>query len=150
MLSSCFSALLHRLAIRNPRLGSSALWDYLQCSCLAGRSSEERILMTTTNKGKSTTWTEHRFANNLYLDNRIMKTKKDVIPNFRNGVSRNPHLVILGAGASCAAFLKRLVFLPPTTRSFAPWFMIFTQSTRDECVLWVLRESPLTAPQLSQ
>lgn len=35
-----------------------------------------------------------------------MKTKKDVIPDFRNGVSRNPHLVILGAGASCAAFLK--------------------------------------------
>src|SRR5690606_2344685 len=26
--------------------------------------------------------------------------------DFREGVIRNPHLVILGAGASCAAFLK--------------------------------------------
>lgn len=31
---------------------------------------------------------------------------KDVIPDFRNGVCKNPHLVILGAGASCAAFLS--------------------------------------------
>lgn len=30
---------------------------------------------------------------------------KDVIPDFRNGVCKNPHLVILGAGASIAAFL---------------------------------------------
>lgn len=29
---------------------------------------------------------------------------KEVIPDFRGGVCRNPHLVILGAGASCAAF----------------------------------------------
>lgn len=35
-----------------------------------------------------------------------MYTKKDALPDFRNGVCRNPHLVILGAGASCAAFLK--------------------------------------------
>ncbi|WP_461791470.1 hypothetical protein [Pedobacter sp.] len=40
------------------------------------------------------------------MENRVMKTKKEAIPDFRNGVSRNPHLVILGAGASCAAFLK--------------------------------------------
>jgi len=33
-----------------------------------------------------------------------MNTKKDVLPDFRYGVCRNPHLVILGAGASCAAF----------------------------------------------
>jgi len=35
-----------------------------------------------------------------------MKVQKDVIPDFRNGVSHDPHLVILGAGASCAAFPK--------------------------------------------
>lgn len=35
-----------------------------------------------------------------------MTVKKDIIPDFRTGVIENPHLVILGAGASCAAFLK--------------------------------------------
>lgn len=29
---------------------------------------------------------------------------KESIPDFRQGVCRNPHLVVLGAGASCAAF----------------------------------------------
>ena len=32
--------------------------------------------------------------------------KKDVIPSVRNNISQNPHVVILGAGASFAAFPK--------------------------------------------